>query len=96
MKMNKQSGQVIIGVALAFVVLAGFAGFVHEQLRMHDYQLGRRNCQKFLADHFHLHVDNPIVAPWVGRLADRGALDLYHPTLTGAAGKREKCRDLCR
>ena len=74
--------------------LAGFAGFVHEQLRMHDYQLGRRNCQKFLADHFHLHVDNPIVAPWVGRLADRGALDLYHPTLTGAAGKREKCRDL--
>jgi len=26
MKMNKQSGQVIIGVALAFVVLAGFAG----------------------------------------------------------------------
>ncbi len=74
--------------------LAGFAGFVHEQLRMHDFQLGRRNCQKFLADHFHLHVDNPIVAPWVGRLADRGVLDIYHPMVPGPDGKPRRCRDL--
>lgn len=74
--------------------LAGFAGFIHEQLRMHDFQLGRRNCQKFLADHFHLHVDNPIVAPWVGRLADRGVLDIYHPLVPGPDGTSRRCRDL--
>ena len=74
--------------------LAGFAGFFHEQLRMHDFQLGRRNCQKFLADHFHLHVDNPIVAPWVGRLADRGVLDLYHPLVPAPDGGQRRCRDL--
>lgn len=80
--------------ALASAGLAGFAGFAHEQLRMHDYQLGRRNCQKFLADHFHLHVENQIVAPWVGRLTGRGELDQYHPTVRVDGGKREKCREL--
>jgi hypothetical protein len=74
--------------------LAGFAGFVHEQLRMHDYQLGRRNGQKFLADHFHLHVNNPIVESWVHRLAARGALEAYHPTTVDADGRREIRRDL--
>lgn len=80
--------------ALASAGLAGFAGFAHEQLRMHDYQLGRQNCQRFLVDHFHLHVDNPLVAPWVERLAGRGELDQYHPTVRGGFGERKKCREL--
>ncbi len=31
--------------------LGGFAGFIEETFRAHDFQLGRRNCQKFLRDH---------------------------------------------
>lgn len=65
---------------LASVGLAGFVGFVNEQLRMHDFQLGRRNCQKFLRDHFVVHVDNPIVAPWVQQaLAEGRDLSDHHP-----------------
>jgi hypothetical protein len=64
--------------------LAGFAGFVHERLRLHDFQLGRRNCQKFLQDHFSVHADNPIVRGWVERLRrEPGALDQYHPMHSG-------------
>ena len=65
--------------------LAGFAGFVHERLRLHDFQLGRRNCQKFLQDHFSVHADNPIVRGWVERLRrEPGALDRFHPMQSGA------------
>ncbi|MFO1127255.1 MAG: patatin-like phospholipase family protein [Rhodospirillales bacterium] len=53
---------------LASSGLAGFAGFLNEQFRMHDFQLGRQNCQSFLRDHFYLHLDNPIVRPWVARV----------------------------
>jgi hypothetical protein len=44
--------------------MAGFTGFAHEQLRLHDFQLGRRNCQKFLRDHFYLHLQNPLFGTW--------------------------------
>lgn len=74
--------------------LSGFAGFMHEQLRMHDYQLGRRNCQKFLADHFYVHRDNPIVAPWVHRLSGTDALEGHHPMVADAGGPPYKRRDL--
>ena len=74
--------------------LSGFAGFLHEQFRMHDFQLGRRNCQKFLADHFHLHIDNPIVAPSVERLRQMNTLEPYHPTAIDRWGHTIKRRDL--
>jgi len=45
---------------LACGLLYAFGGFLDEQFREHDFQLGRRNCQKFLKDHFRLHPDNPI------------------------------------
>ncbi|HSO42486.1 MAG TPA: hypothetical protein VLR47_06560 [Rhodospirillales bacterium] len=72
---------------LASVGLGGFAGFLHEELRMHDFQLGRRTCQKFLRDHFVVHVDNPIVAPWVERAKAEGR-DLIdqHPRIRRANG----------
>jgi hypothetical protein len=64
--------------------LAGFAGFVHERLRLHDFQLGRRNCQKFLQDHFSVRADNPVVRGWVESLRQEpGALDRYHPMHNG-------------
>jgi len=45
---------------LACGLLYAFGGFLDEQFREHDFQLGRRNCQKFLRDHFYLHPQNPI------------------------------------
>jgi hypothetical protein len=42
--------------------LQGFFGFLHREYRKHDYQLGRRNCQRFLQQYFRLPADNPIVA----------------------------------
>ena len=64
--------------------LAGFAGFVHERLRLHDFQLGRRNCQKFLQDHFSVRADNSVVQGWVESLRRQlGALDRYHPKRSG-------------
>jgi hypothetical protein len=75
---------------LACAGLAGFAGFMHERLRLHDFQLGRRNCQKFLRDHFDVHVENPIVAGWVNRLRRQpGGLDPYHPATQDGASKRD-------
>ena len=47
--------------ALQCGVLSAFGGFFERGFRAHDYQLGRRNCQKFLSDHFRLSIDNPII-----------------------------------
>lgn len=39
---------------IACGLLGGFGGFLDEQFRAHDYQLGRRNCQNFLMTTFKL------------------------------------------
>ncbi len=53
--------------ALQCGMLSAFGGFFERGFRLHDYQLGRRNCQKFLRDHFRLSVINPIVATGLSR-----------------------------
>jgi hypothetical protein len=44
--------------------LYGFSGFLSKKFRMHDFQLGRRNCQQFLKRYFALPVEearsNPV------------------------------------
>jgi hypothetical protein len=47
--------------AIATGVLAGFGGFLDESFRAHDYQLGRRNCQRFLKKVFVVGERNPLV-----------------------------------
>jgi hypothetical protein len=47
--------------AIASGIMEGFGGFLHETLRQHDFQLGRRNCQAFLRWHFALPESNPVV-----------------------------------
>lgn len=49
---------------IASGLLGGFGGFVARAYRDHDFQLGRRNCQKFLREAFALPFDNDIVAAW--------------------------------
>jgi len=49
--------------ALQCAALSAFGGFFERGFRAHDFALGRRNCQKFLMDHFLLPQDNVIIAP---------------------------------
>src|SRR5262249_28061375 len=39
---------------IAGSALGGFGGFLARRFREHDYQLGRRNCQRFLQQYFAL------------------------------------------
>lgn len=48
--------------ALQCGILGAFGGFFERGFRAHDYQLGRRNCQRFLEETFRLTVDNPVIA----------------------------------
>jgi hypothetical protein len=41
--------------------LGAFGGFIDQNFRDRDYQLGRRNCQQFLRAAFMLPEDNPII-----------------------------------
>ncbi|SFH94441.1 hypothetical protein [Albimonas pacifica] len=54
---------------LACGAMGGFSGFLDRRFREHDFILGQRNCQRFLARHFTLHPENPFFAaagPWSG------------------------------
>lgn len=48
--------------AIACGSLGGFGGFISKEFRVHDYFLGRMNCEKFLRDYFTVPADtkNPI------------------------------------
>lgn len=56
--------------AIACGTLGGFGGFLSKAFRHHDFMLGRRNCQRFLAKHFMLPsdpdkgIDNPLFGGW--------------------------------
>ncbi len=55
---------------LCCATLGAFGGFFHKDFRLHDYQLGRRNAQKFLRTHFAISYkdaeagNNPIHRNW--------------------------------
>jgi len=46
---------------IASGLLGGFGGFVSQRFRDHDFQLGRRNCQRFLQRTFALPGSNPLI-----------------------------------
>jgi len=52
---------------MASAALKGFGGFLSESFRHHDFQLGRRNCQRFLQRHFALFPENPVFDAPAGR-----------------------------
>jgi len=54
--------------ALQCGLLSAFGGFFERGFRAHDYQLGRRNCQKLLKDHFRLALTNPIIKAGLDKL----------------------------
>ncbi len=60
---SDQPGQTV--PALLSGALGAFGGFIDQNFRDRDYQLGRRNCQQFLRTTFMLPVDNPIIGDGV-------------------------------
>jgi Patatin-like phospholipase len=50
--------------AIASGLLGGFGGFVALSFRDHDFQLGRRNCQRFLRQIFTVPPQHPIYMDW--------------------------------
>ncbi|MFT5265850.1 MAG: putative acylesterase/phospholipase RssA [Polaribacter sp.] len=44
--------------AIACGSLDGFGGFISKEFRIHDYFLGRANCEKFLRDYFTVPINN--------------------------------------
>ncbi len=83
--------------AIACGSLSGFGGFLHKEFRIHDFFLGRANCEKFLRDHFTVPDDstNTIVegyahltAAAVDRLrAPQGGLPIIPVLTPRTAGK---------
>jgi hypothetical protein len=62
---REAGGEVRYGAnAIAAGKLQGFSGFFSQDFRIHDYLLGRQNCQQFLARHFVVPVGNTVVARW--------------------------------
>ena len=73
--------------------LGGFGGFLHQAYRVHDYQLGRRNCQRFLQERFTLsgkdwlpstatsteemELRAPMFAEWMPPEGDRMWADMH-------------------
>jgi hypothetical protein len=57
--------------AIATGLLGGFGGFLDESFRAHDYQLGRRNCQKFLKNIFSVVEDHSFVKNWPPGVRER-------------------------
>ena len=49
---------------IASGVLGGFGGFLSRDFRLHDFVLGRRNCQRFLQRRFVLGENNPLFNGW--------------------------------
>lgn len=73
--------------AIACGSLGGFGGFLSKAFRHHDFMLGRRNCQRFLAKHFmlpsdsHKGIENKLFAGWTdpkirAAFQDKGAIEV--------------------
>lgn len=61
---------------IASGILGGFGGFLSEDYRRHDFQLGRRNCQRFLSRHLRLPREAALFAGWRDALPERELVSL--------------------
>ncbi|WP_198017260.1 patatin-like phospholipase family protein [Methylocapsa acidiphila] len=62
--MNVNDPQSDARYTIASGLLGGFGGFVAFAFRDHDYQLGRRNCQRFLQKILTVPPEHPIYKAW--------------------------------
>jgi hypothetical protein len=60
--------------AIACGAMDGFSGFMHKEFRIHDYYLGRYNCEMFLRNYFTIPAEHLDAHPVFGEgyaMADR-------------------------
>jgi hypothetical protein len=67
---------------IASGMLGGFGGFLSEVFRRHDFQLGRRNCQKFLRETFIIPLEDARKNPVFKSYSDT-QFDTYKVTFDG-------------
>lgn len=63
-----------VGEELACSSLGAFGGFFSEKFRQHDFQLGRKNCQSFLMQHFNIGIKNSLVEDNLQWFIDHGCV----------------------
>ncbi len=65
--------------SLACSALDGFGGFFSKQFRIHDYLLGRRNCQRFIREFLCVPVtaNNPVICYGYGDQREDNSLSLF-------------------
>ncbi|MBC6439866.1 MAG: patatin-like phospholipase family protein [Rhodospirillales bacterium] len=56
--LRPEGGTGQMDAAIIASILDGFGGFLAREFRRHDFELGRRNCQRFLQRHFVLPANN--------------------------------------
>lgn len=61
---------------LASAPFSGFAGFLDQSFREHDFLLGRKNCQDFLRYYFALHEKD--IANRLGENPDKSAFERFY------------------
>lgn len=57
--LNNETKELQGSKAIACGTLGGFGGFLDKEFRIHDFFLGRANCEKFLRDYFTFPADTP-------------------------------------
>ena len=79
----RTSGGVTQKESIACGALGGFGGFFNRDFRVHDFMLGRRNCQRFIQCYFSVpeSAKNPIIQHGYGDL-DKDSLQFFMPEKT--------------
>lgn len=76
---RRNADQISRGARLTSEALGAFGGFLSRHYRVHDFLLGRRNCQRFLSHYFVLPQDNELFNGWK-------AQDIREPYLVEGPG----------
>ena len=75
----RTSGGITQKESIACGALGGFGGFFNRDFRVHDFMLGRRNCQRFIQNYFCVPESdkNPVIQFGYGNL-DKNSLQFFH------------------
>ena len=79
----RTSGGITQKDSIACGSLGGFGGFFNRDFRVHDFMLGRRNCQRFIQCYFSVpeSAKNPVIQHGYGDL-NKDALQFFMPEKT--------------
>lgn len=82
---KRQGSPTVSSNDIACGLLGGFGGFLDQSFREHDFQLGQRNCQRFLSTYFLLPASNPVMGGSSGAAGQAAGPWPIIPLVDGAA-----------